>query len=46
VDSKFIGSDVDQLVLPCGAHELRVGGKSAARSVDVPCGGLLDLSGP
>jgi tetratricopeptide (TPR) repeat protein len=43
VDGRVAGSDVNQLVVPCGQHDVRIGSHGATHSVDVPCGAELDL---
>jgi hypothetical protein len=43
VDGKSIGEGPGELTAPCGSHEVRIGSAGKPRTVDIPCGGKLDL---
>ncbi len=43
VDGKTEPSETEPFILRCGHHDIRIGSQGQVRSVDVPCGGEIDL---
>lgn len=41
VDGRAVGETPSEVPAPCGTHEVRVGSKGTARTVDIPCGGRV-----
>ncbi|MBX3219592.1 MAG: hypothetical protein KF795_03665 [Labilithrix sp.] len=39
LDGIVVGVTTKELRVPCGAHSVKIGGKGAARTLDLPCGG-------
>ena len=43
VDGRVIGEGAGDYRVPCGRHTVRVGSKGEEESIEIPCGGSLDL---
>jgi len=41
VDGRAVGETPSEVPAPCGSHEVRVGSKGTARTIDIPCGGRV-----
>jgi hypothetical protein len=41
VDGRAVGETPSEVPAPCGTHEVRVGSKGTARTIDIPCGGRV-----
>lgn len=41
VDGRAVGETPAEVPAPCGSHEVRVGSKGTARTIDIPCGGRV-----
>ncbi|HSO32250.1 MAG TPA: hypothetical protein VLT33_07040, partial [Labilithrix sp.] len=46
VDGRVAGTSPGTLVVDCGPHVIKIGHDGREQSVDVPCGGRVDLSYP
>lgn len=43
VDGKSIGEGPGELQAPCGSHQVQIGSAGKLKTVDIPCGGKLEL---
>jgi hypothetical protein len=44
VDGKVVGNGTDTVRVKCGSHTIKIGSSGTPQTIDVPCGGSLDLS--
>jgi serine/threonine-protein kinase len=43
VDDKVVGQTPDSATIKCGPHQIKVGSSGKAQTIDVPCGGEINL---